>query len=125
MFGRVEGRPSSFVIWPQGDPILLPKVDYVLVARIVVGAPQFGLAPWSEVLDVLRHAGFDAAQDPLTLDYGLPPPSIANWVDTLPSIDRDAFKRERLEPYQILDDEVIAAARGSSAGAAISKPNGS
>jgi hypothetical protein len=113
MFGRVAGSPSSFVIWPQGDPILLPKVDYVLIARIVVGEPQFGLAPWSEVLEIVRCAGFDTMQDPLKLDYGAAPPSIANWVDTIPPIDRDAFKRERLEPYQILDDKVIAAARES------------
>jgi hypothetical protein len=65
MFFRIDGRPSRVVIWPEGMPALLPGVDYILVGRLVSGEKRFGLAPWSEVLEVVRSAGLDAANDPL------------------------------------------------------------
>jgi hypothetical protein len=110
-FVRIEGRPRRVVIWGQGMPILLPRVDYVLIGRIVSGAPQFGLASWSEVLQVVQRDGLDTAQDPLKLGYAVTPPAIADWMNSIPLVDFDALKREHLYPYQILDEEVIATAR--------------
>jgi hypothetical protein len=109
MFFRIKGRLSRVAIWPTGMQILLPKVDYVLVGRLVAGEKRFGLAPWSEVLDVLQRAGLDTSKDPLDIAYLERPPPIANWVLNIPLIDVDAL--ERLRPDQILDDELIAAAR--------------
>jgi hypothetical protein len=110
-FARIEGRPHRVVTWGEGMAILLPRVDYVLIGRIVAGEPQFGLASWSEVLEVVQRSGFDTTQDPLKLKYTVTPPLIADWVSNIPLIDFDAFKREHLYPYQIVDEEVIAAAR--------------
>jgi hypothetical protein len=92
-------------------PILLPKVDHVLVGRIVSGEKRYGLASWSEILEVTRRAGLDATNDPHKLAYRVTPEPIANWVANIPLIDFDAL--ERLRPDQILDNEVIAAARES------------
>jgi hypothetical protein len=111
MFFRIDGRPSRVVVWPQGMPVLLPRVDYVLVGRLVSGEKRFGLAPWSEVLEVVQRARFDTAKDPLKLTYFETPPPIANWVANSPLIDLKAL--EQLSADQILDDELIAAARKS------------
>jgi hypothetical protein len=111
MFFRIEGRTSRVVIWPEGMPALLPSVDHVLVGRLVSGAKRFGLARWSEVLEVAQRAGLDVAQEPLKVAYLVTPPLIANWVANIPLIDLDGL--ERLPADGILDDEVIAAARES------------
>jgi hypothetical protein len=109
VFFRIEGRASRAVTWGEGMPILLPKVDHVLVGRVVSDEARFGLAPWSEVLEVVRGAGLDATNDPLKLDYRVTPPPIADWVANIPLIDLDAL--EKLSADKILDDELIAAAR--------------
>ena len=110
-FFRIEGRISRVVFWGEGMPILLPKVDYVLVGRVVAGEKRFGLAPWSDVLNIVRLAGWDATEDPLKLAYRATPPPIENWVANIPLIDVEAL--ERLSADQILDEELIAAARDS------------
>ena len=110
MYLRIEGHLSRVAIWPTGSPISLPKVDHVLIGRVVSGEKRFGLARWSEVLDVVRRAGLDTAKDPLDIAYlhAIPPP-IANWVANISLIDVEAL--ERMRPDQILDEELIAAAR--------------
>jgi hypothetical protein len=113
MFSRIKERPCRVVVWPQGNPVLLPEVDYVLIGRIAAGEKRYGLAPWSEVLDVVQRAGFDTARSPLKLDYGATPPAIAHWVNNIPLIDHAALSRAHIEPYQIVDDELVAAARES------------
>jgi hypothetical protein len=110
-FFRIEGRPSRVVLWPEGRPVLLPRADYVLVGPLVSGEKRFGLAQWSEIVDIAQGAGFDTTQDPLKLTYFAPPPSIATWVANVPLIEFEAL--QRLSADRILDDELIAAARES------------
>lgn len=110
-FFRIEGRPSRVALWPEGKPILLPRVDYVLVGRLVSGEKRFGLAPWSGIVDIAQGAGFDTTQNPLKLTYLVPPPSIATWVANIPLIEFEAL--QRLSADRILDAELIAAARES------------
>jgi len=110
-FFRIEGRPSRVVAWGDGMPILLPKVDYVLVGRDAAGEPRFGLAPWAEVAEVVERAGFDPTNDPLKLAYFTTPRPIADWVANIPLIDVNALKQLRAD--QIVDDELIVAARES------------
>jgi hypothetical protein len=111
IFFRIEGRPSRVAVWPLGNAVSLPKVDYVLVVRLVSGETRYGLARWSEVLDVVQRAGFDTATDPLDLEYFLTPPPIAEWIANIPLFDPKAV--ERLSAYKVLDDDLIAAARES------------
>src|SRR5262249_30220517 len=92
-----------------GMPILLPEVDYLLVGRVVSGDARFGLARWSEVLEIIRRAGIDATSDPIRLDYRVTPVPIADWAANIPLINHDVL--ELLSPDRILDDELIAAAR--------------
>jgi hypothetical protein len=104
-----KGRCSRAVIWGQGMPALLPKVDYVLVGRIVAGERRFGLASWSEVQEIAQRAGLDPATDPLKLAYLVTPPAIASWVANIPLIDVDGL--EELTAYQVLDAELFANAQ--------------
>jgi hypothetical protein len=82
-----------------------------LVGRLVSGEKRFGLAHWSEVLQVVQRAGLDTTTDPLKLAYFVTPPPIADWVANIPLIDVEAL--ERLSADEILDAELIAAARES------------
>jgi hypothetical protein len=58
MFFRIDGRASRVAAWPRGAPILLPRVDFVLVDRLGSGSTRFGLAPWSEVRDIARSNAY-------------------------------------------------------------------
>jgi len=111
MFFRIGGRPSTVVVWGDGIPVLLPKVDYVLVGRHVQAEKQAGLAPWSAIANVLERSGFNAADDPIKLAYFTTPSSIKELVTNIPAIDAKAL--ERLRADEILDEELIAAARES------------
>lgn len=108
-FRRIDGCASRVVVWPQGEPVILPRVDYVLVGRLVGGEWRFGLAAWPEVEDVARRTGFDVTKDPLDLRYFVTPPEIAEWVVNIPLID--VGELEELPAYKIIDEELVAAAR--------------
>jgi hypothetical protein len=110
-FFSIDGRPSRVVTWPRGMPIMLPRVEHVLVGRIIDGEKRYGLAPWPEVEEVVRRADFDMTKDPLDLRYFFTPAPIADWVANVPLIDLDIL--ERLNADRILDEELVAAARES------------
>jgi hypothetical protein len=80
-----------------------------LQPQLVSGERRFGLAPWCEVVELAKRAGFDTTTNPLKLAYLVTPPPIADWVANRPLIDFEAL--ERLSADEILDDEMIAAAR--------------
>jgi hypothetical protein len=87
MILNVGEVPSLAVVWGLGMPILLPRVDYVLVGREQGGVRQCGLSPWTEVASVVRGAGIDIARDPLDIKYAVTPAPIAKWVAEIPAVD--------------------------------------
>ena len=105
----VDGRVRRAALWPEGRPILLPKVDLVVVGWVVEGEKQFGVAAWPEAEDVARRAGFDVAKDPIDIRYLIKPKPIADWVAQIASVARIQY----VEPHRVFDDELIAAARES------------
>jgi hypothetical protein len=107
-FHLIEGRLSRVAVWPQGEAVLLPRVDYVLVGRIVSDKIRYGLASWSEVIE---RAGFDTTNDPLKLDYVIKPQPIADWVSKIELIDTGTL--ESFAIYRMVDEEIIAEARES------------
>jgi hypothetical protein len=113
-FIGIEGCLHTMALWPRGMPVLLPKVDYVLVSREDGNDERFGLAPWSEVLEVVgQNPRFDVTKDPISLEYFDTPPAITKWMENIPSIDLRAL--ERLPARQVFDAELAAAARESIA----------
>jgi hypothetical protein len=103
-----EGSLCLAALWPTGSPILLPKVDYVLMGRLISGEKQYGVAPWAEVLDVVRRAGFETENEPLDLRYFRTPDPIAEFFAEMTPIDLNTIPRPSL--YEIIDSEVVDAA---------------
>jgi hypothetical protein len=106
LFWRIDGRVRRVIVWRDSMSILMPRVDYVVVAREIAGKPQAGLVVWPEVVDLAKRAGFDASKEPLELHYLTPPSIIVEWSAKIPLIDLETT--ERLLPYQVVDDELIA-----------------
>ncbi|HEX4193363.1 MAG TPA: hypothetical protein VHY80_09705, partial [Stellaceae bacterium] len=113
LFWRIDGRACRLVVWGESMPILLPRVDYVVVAREVAGKLRTGRVPWSEVVELAKRGGFDSSQDTIELRYLTPPPMITDWATSIPPTELKAH--ERLGAHQILDEELVAAARNSTA----------
>jgi hypothetical protein len=108
-FTVVDGRLATVAIWPEGMQISLPSVDYVAVGRMISNKTHFGLAPWSHVVELLRHERFDITQDPIEVAYFNKPPSIENWVGNFPMADLATL--ENVPNHQVIDAEILAAAR--------------
>jgi hypothetical protein len=100
--------PSLVAVWALGMPVILPKVDYVLVGRDDAGVKRYGLAPWSEVLAQLRRAGINVEGDPLDIKYATTPVSIARWIAEIPEVDLKTLPR--LSFPEIIDTELVEAA---------------
>lgn len=104
-----QGGLRLFAIWPGADaPILLPEVDYVLAGRLVADEPRLGLAPWAEILDLARRAGFGLERGVLNLRFDRTPDAIARWFAALPLLDQATL--DRLSPPHFIDTEVLEAA---------------
>jgi len=113
-FVGIEGRLRTMAHWPRGMPVLLPKVDYVLINREDGNDERFGLPPWSEVLEVVgRNPRFDVTKDPISLEYLRTPQAITKWIENIPPIDLEAL--ERLPATQVFDTELAAAVHKSIA----------
>jgi hypothetical protein len=109
LFWRIDGRASRVVVWGEAMPILLPRVDYVIVVAESSRTRQTGVASWDEVAALAKRAGFETGKAPIELRYLTPPPLIADWVARIPRIELKPH--EKLHAYQILDAELVAAAR--------------
>ena len=106
-FVKVRDVPSLATVWALGMPILLPTVDYVLVARDEAGVKVSGLSPWSEVVDVVRGAGIEVGGDPLDIKYATTPGSIAKWIAEIPTCDLSTLPR--LNFHEVIDAELVPA----------------
>jgi hypothetical protein len=112
LFWRIDGRARRVIVWRDSSAILMPRVDYVVVAKEVGGTPQAGIVSWAEFVELAHRAGFDTSKEPIELRYLTPPQLVTDWAATIPLIDLKAI--ERLHAYQILDEELVAAARDSA-----------
>jgi hypothetical protein len=110
-FVSIDGRLGRAAVWPHGRPVVLPKVEIVLIGRLVGGERRYGAARWPEVLDVVRRAGFDVTQDPLDIRFLVPPAPIVEWADKMHMVDENALGKIML--HKVLEDDLVAAARES------------
>jgi len=104
----VANTPSLVVVWALGMPVVLPKVDFVLVGREESGVKRYGLAPWSDVLVQVRRAGIDVSSDPLDIQYPVTPDPIARWVAEIREVDLKTLPRLSLS--EIIDSAILEAA---------------
>jgi hypothetical protein len=91
---NVEGNPLSVVIWPPACPVLLPKVDLVLVPVAQTGedSEEIALVTWDEIFPVVSpYQGQAGGLERYRLAFEGWPPEIA------------AFLAGRREPVGQLD----------------------
>ena len=114
---EIDGGPRRVAVWPKLLPTLLPRVDYALLGRESDGRKVFGLVSWTELLDAVSSAGCDAKCRDIAVDgyielpYAEPPAALARWFHETPLVDLDAIPR--FDMHEVLDTEVIEAARRS------------
>ncbi len=134
MFMREAGRVASFVTWTDAIPIVIPKVDYVVLARreFATGPPSHGKfdfavvrwkdlearalprSPYSGPLEcwLIREGKGRRSTGSLLgwltglLGFGLraPPPEVANLFKEAPSKPKPL---EGIPVDQILDEEMV------------------
>ena len=103
---EVKGAPRLAAVWGAGISILLPTVEYVLVGREDGGQKRFGLAAWSEVVELAQQSGFDTSTDTLDFRYQTVPAAIARWFAHIPEVD--VTKLPKLSFVDIIDSELVS-----------------
>lgn len=115
----LEGSDSveSTVVWGDGIPVLIPRVDSVLVGRHELAPRRFFLfrgpdaarVSWEELANLLE--GFPRSDEPMEqieARYDERPDAVGRFVRDLPPLDE---RPEILAVEQVLDTEVIEEAR--------------
>jgi hypothetical protein len=113
LFWRIGGHACRIAVWGEAMPILLPRVDYIVVVR-QLGQSRVSLVSWSEIIEIANRAGFDTSKEPLELRFLTPPPAIVEWTAGLTLIELKP--QERLGAYQVIDEELIPATSSAAAG---------
>ena len=109
LFVEHEKKFRTATIWPQGMPVILPKVDFVFIGRYVSGQQGLGLVSWPETLDILQRTGFDTSKVPIEVEYFETPHLIRDWVAEAPAFDPTTLGQ--CPSYAIIDSEIIDLAR--------------
>jgi hypothetical protein len=102
---EIKGTPRLAAVWGAGISILLPTVEYVLVGREVGGQKRFGLAAWSEVVELAQQGGFDTSKETLDFRYLTVPVAIARWFADIPEVD--VTQLPKLSFVDIIDSELV------------------
>jgi hypothetical protein len=115
-FCRFEGRVITLAIWPEAFPAVLPKVDYLYVAREEFAprrfsrqVPDVALVAWDEALPVLARHASRRDGDTVSLSYSHRPRGMIDFIQSLPTETRQIvavaadkiLDRELVEKYRV------------------------
>ncbi len=93
-------------VWPDGIPIAIPPVDYVLIGRTALGADEeTALCSWNDVQPILEAHSVKMLGDAYYLYYDIVPEDIEQFIFGL-----DAFDPSHLAGLpvdQVLDRELV------------------
>lgn len=111
IFIQLDGAVKTAAIWPDGIPIAVPDVDYLIVPRKEL-APRrlFGrvedrtVVALKDALPILQKHGTADADGTLVLNYDAPTDEIARYVASLPVDEREV---KGLAADQVLDRELV------------------
>jgi hypothetical protein len=110
-FVLLEGAIGTAAIWPDGIPIAVPDVDYLIVPRkelaprrLIRRVEDRTIVALKDALPVLQKYGTPDTRGTLILDYDAPPGEIATYVTSLPMDKREV---KRLSADQVLDRELV------------------
>jgi hypothetical protein len=116
-FGTRSGQVSTFAVWPDAIPTLLPQVDFVLIVRDELARRRwFGTkktetlaAPWEAIETEL--SAFQHSKDPLfhfRIEYDRPTPKVIELVKReWPAVSKETFSG--VSPDKVLDSEFFSA----------------
>lgn len=112
LFCLIAGRAATAAVWPEGIPIAVPEVDFVIVPRkklaprkLLKRVEDQTLVAYRNVLPLFeqhRAAGLPG----LVLDYNDPPSDVAAFVEELP---KSTLSIELVAPDKMLNRELVEA----------------
>ncbi|CAM3050410.1 hypothetical protein CFR75_14280 [Komagataeibacter xylinus] len=105
----LDEKILTAAIWVDGMPIMLPRVDYVLMARRQDdGATQIACLSWADLVPVLLQAGH-AQHDGFDVSHALAADTTSALLASGQPFDPDRMCL--LNADKVLDEESVSAAR--------------
>lgn len=111
MFILLDGAVRTVAVWPDGIPIAVPDVDYLVVPRKQLARRQLfwrvedtAVVALKDALPMLQKHGRSDAHGTLILDYSTPKGEIAKYVTSLPA---NKHALEGLPADQVIDRELL------------------
>jgi hypothetical protein len=110
MFLVIDGQPATAATWPDGIPIAVPEVDYLIVPRkefaprkLFRRVEDTTVLKYQDALTLLeKHR--DPSLPGLVLGYEVTPPDVASFVEALP---KSSLRIQGVAPDSMLDRELV------------------
>jgi len=110
VFGRVNGKPATVSVWPDGLPIATAPVDYFIVARdelaprrLLMRRKDHVIVPWEQVWPWIQK--YRAPDEKLlVMKYDRHPDDLKKFIQELPAV---APVFEPIRPDEMLDTELV------------------
>ena len=111
MFIQLEGAVKTAAVWPDGIPIAVPDVDYLIVPRKELAPRRLfrrvkdtTVVALKDAMLILRKHGTANADGTLILNYDAPTDEVAKYVASLPADEREI---KGVAADQVLDRELV------------------
>jgi hypothetical protein len=111
MFLLVSGQVATAAVWPDGIPIAVAEVDYLIVPRRELAPRRFlkrvedeALISWSEAMAILNKHSAQRSGDCLVLNYSKPPIDVVRFVQ---SLQKNEQKMKGVAADQVLNRELV------------------
>ena len=95
LFINLGDETVTAAVWPDGIPVVVAPVDYLLVPRKELAPKKFfrkiedtTLLAWKAALRMLLKHGSQNDDGSISLNYTVPPPDVVRFVQSLPSESR-------------------------------------
>jgi hypothetical protein len=107
---NLGGSTVTAAVWPDGIPVVVPRVDYLCVPRKNLAPTSFfrrkediTFVTWEAALPILSKHGTQNEDGSISLNYLTPPADVAKFVQSLPAESR-AFSN--LPADKVLNREI-------------------
>ena len=95
VFLNLDGSTVTAAVWPDGIPVVITKVDYLLVPREALAPRKFfrkqkdsTLVAWDVALPILLKHGIQNEHGTIALNYARTPRAVAKFIRALPPESR-------------------------------------
>ncbi|MCJ2052207.1 hypothetical protein [Methylobacterium sp. J-070] len=105
MYFGISHAAQTVIVWGDGLPAFLPKVDFVLMGRSENETPSFSLTAWKTLTDLLQSIGYREEISGFNLDYSITPDAILSFIKNMTPTEKSALTR--IPADDIFDEELI------------------